>query len=321
MILNGDALTMLRTLPDCSVQMACTSPPYYGLRSYCDAGSAEKTHEIGLESSPQEYITKMVSVFAEVRRVLRDNGSLWLNIGDSYNAAGRTGHGTREGCKQGTNRASDTGADNCRPSVANLKEKDLIGIPWMLAFALRADGWYLRSDIIWHKPNPMPESVTDRPTKSHEYLFLLTKSARYYYDNEAIKEPLTESSMERYKSGWNGDKKRGWPGEAQNNFDKYMGSEKAMAATNRNKRSVWTINTHSYREAHFATFPEALVEPCIKAGSKIDDVILDPFAGSGTTLAVAKRLGRKFIGIELNPKYITLIERRLSQVVYQGSLL
>jgi DNA modification methylase len=304
--------------------------------------------QLGLESTPEEYVAKMVEVFREVRRVLRDDGTVWLNLGDSYNAAGRVGHGTSIGYKQRTNRASALGADHTRPSAGALKEKDLVGIPWRVAFALQADGWYLRSDIIWAKPNPMPEPVRDRPTKAHEYVFLLTKSARYFYDADAVKEPA------------------GHP-----------------TAAARNRRTVWTIAPQPFRGAHFATFPEKLVEPCILAGASergccpecgapwkriterdkpphvdpseidrfgtgeagvhrkvggqyqkwLDDhptqtvgwrptcdhdaepvgsVVLDPFAGSGTTGVVALRHGRRFIGIELNPEYAAIAEARIA---------
>ncbi len=286
-------------------QMCVTSPPYFGLRDYGHDG------QLGLEQTPDEYITTMVEVFRCVRDVLADDGTLWLNIGDSYNAAGRTGHGAHVGFKQGSNRASAEGADNCRPSVEGLKPKDLIGIPWMLAFALRADGWYLRQDIIWHKPNPMPESVRDRCTKAHEYIFLMSKSAKYFIDPKGMKEPV-QSSKGNGKSFRGGGSYTG--GNAFDNAAlkerETHGNEPNESGT-RNRRSVWTVATRPYKGAHFATYPPALVEPCILAGSRPGDIVLDPFMGSGTTAAVAVQHGRQYLGCELNPEYKALQDERL----------
>jgi len=293
--------------------------------------------QLGLERTPEEYVAALVAVFREVWRVLKDDGTLWLNLGDSYNAAGREGHGTRIGFKQGTNRASANGEDWNRPSAVGLKPKDLVGIPWRVAFALQADGWYLRSDIIWSKRNPMPESVTDRPTKSHEYLFLLAKSARYYYDAEAIKEPASEATHARVSQNLaaqvgsfraNGGNKTNGPMKAV-----IAGSTRKMAeagsgiANNRsyvaalalkvgrvNKRSVWTVGTQPYPEAHFATFPEALVEPCVLAGCPLGGRVFDPFAGSGTVGQVCHRLGRQFVGLELSLAYCRLAYTRTAQL-------
>ena len=252
----GDCRKILRGLPANSVHCCVTSPPYFGLRDYgCE-------DQIGLESTPAEFVAQMVAVFREVRRVLRDDGICWLNLGDSYNAAGRSGHGTREGVKQGTNRASKNGQDNCRPSVDWLKPKDLIGIPWRVAFALQEDGWYLRQEIIWHKPNPMPESVTDRCTKSHEQIFLLAKSVRYYFDAVAIAE----------KAVYPGDN-RAQRSDTRKEVDPMCvdgGSRSRTGNPNgedRNRRSVWTVSTKPYGGAHFAVFPPDLIEPCILAGT------------------------------------------------------
>ena len=320
-------------------QMCVTSPPYFGLRNYNHEG------QLGLEQTPEQYIAAMVEVFRCVWDVLADDGTLWLNIGDSYNAAGRTGHGTRVGFKQGTNRASAEGADNCRPSVDGLKPKDLIGIPWMLAFALRADGWFLRQDIIWHKPNPMPESVRDRCTKAHEYVFLLSKSDRYYFDHEAIKEPVaastvarlsqpnlanqagsdrvpgkTNGNMKAVRSKANSFKREGSkreqaiPGQAVGTHRPDR-AESEYDLDTRNRRSVWTVATRPYKGAHFATFPPALIEPCILAGSRVNDIVLDPFMGSGTTAAVALQHGRQYLGCELNPAYQPLQDARISDAV------
>jgi len=302
MIIYGDCREKLKELGPESVQMCVTSPPYWGLRDY---GHSD---QLGLEETPEEYTANMVEVFRQVKRVLRDDGTLWLNLGDSYSSGGRT---------TTTNQTlrGDTDYGVTRPKPANgIKPKDLVGIPWRVAFALQADGWYLRQDIIWHKPNPMPESVTDRCTKSHEYIFLMSKSEKYFYDADAISEPIQDSTVERYKTGWDGDRKRGWPGGAQNNFHKYIGSEKAQSVTHRNKRSVWTITTKSYSEAHFAVFPQELIEPCILAGSKTGDVVLDPFFGSGTTGEVAERFGRNYVGIELNEDYKSLQHKRCAQM-------
>jgi len=442
-ILIGDALARLAQMPDCSVNCCVTSPPYWDLRDYGMSG------QLGLEPTPAEYIAQMVAVFREIRRVLQDDGTLWLNIGDSYAGSHKGGHvgfgsSTLDGsldreqaCRDagrtmrtGSRRRDDAEIPRSDVAVAGIKPKDMVGIPWMLAFALRADGWYLRQDIIWSKPNPMPESVTDRCTKAHEYLFLLTKSARYYYDQDAIKEDCSDGTHPRlpgngYKTpdGWDTSKGNGGhggfhkdgredgqtgytpkgrhlpnnkthkgttaylegderqrtkaglvdyatrmrenyegsipgrkdgpgqdrrqaelihnsagsrksranpdakssPGEQINGMRKLAESgsgiknnESFVAAMaimpeKRNKRSVWEIATQPYAEAHFATYPEALVEPCILAGSKEGDTILDPFCGSGTTGAVALRYHRDFIGIELNPTYAELAERRISK--------
>ena len=299
-ILIGDALTRLRDLPNESVHCCVTSPPYWGLRDYGVEG------QIGLEPSQEAYVARIVAVFAEVRRVLRPDGTCWVNLGDSYNAAGRVGHGTRIGYKQGTSRASACGEDSPRPSAVGLKPKDLVGIPWRVAFALQADGWWLRSDIIWHKPNPMPESVTDRPTKAHEYVFLLTKSERYAYDADAIAEigtgrnpgNVSHKGTTAYESGDDHHRTKG-------------GLLNIGAREFRNARSVWTIATQPFRGSHFATMPPALAERCIKAGCPAGGTVLDPFGGAGTTGLVADRLQRNAVLIELSPVYAEMARARI----------
>lgn len=293
-IIQGNCLDVLQTLSDCSVDCCVTSPPYYGLRDYGVDG------QIGLEESPDEYIQKLVEVFREVKRVLKDDGTLWLNIGDSYagncsrTSTGRAGLGKeREGIF----------------ARGGGKPKDLIGIPWMLAFALRADGWYLRQDIIWAKPNPMPESVKDRCTKSHEYLFLLSKNQKYYFDSEAIAEEAV-SNIGETKIRFGGSK---YGDNEDIKYSIYSGNEWKPTET-RNKRDVWMIPVQPTKEAHFATYPEKLVEPCILAGSRSGGVVLDPFFGSGTTGRVAMKHGRGYIGIELNPEYIEIEKKRLNNV-------
>jgi DNA modification methylase len=279
-------------------QTCVTSPPYFGLRDYGHEG------QIGLEQTPEEYIAAMVEVFRCVRDVLADDGTLWLNIGDSY-AANRAYQvpSTKGGAKHSNSQAVggkvSTVPDGCKP-------KDLIGIPWMLAFALRADGYYLRQDIIWHKPNPMPESVRDRCTKAHEYIFLLSKSERYFFDHEAIKEPAKVSS-EGIRFGGNKYGDSNDPKHATKSGNVSKEYDKA------NKRSVWQVATRPYKGAHFATFPPALIEPCILAGSRPGDVVLDPFMGSGTTAAVALQHGRKYLGCELNPEYKALQDERIDE--------
>ncbi len=305
MILQGDCIEVMRTLEAESVHCCVTSPPYWGLRDYgCDG-------QIGIERTPEEYTEKMVEVFREVRRLLRDDGTLWLNLGDSYSMSTRGAGGNR---KQHTNAGSVIG-DRGWQIPNGLKPKDLVGIPWRVAFALQADGWYLRSDIIWSKPNPIPESVTDRPTKAHEYIFLLAKSERYYYDADAVREPHKPISLERYKYGHNAPPDPTGKVSAASVTGAFqcerMGDH--VNPNGRNRRSVWEVTTQSYPGAHFATFPEALVMPCILAGCPMGGTVLDPFAGSGTTGAVAQRLGRKFIGIELNPAYARMAEERAAQ--------
>jgi len=303
-ILQGDVRETLRALPEQTVQTCVTSPPYFGLRDYGVDG------QIGLEPTPAEYVEQMVAVFREVRRVLRDDGTLWLNLGDSY-AANRTYQvpSTKGGPKH-----SDSQSAGGKGSVVpdGLKPKDLIGIPWRVAFALQADGWYLRQDIIWHKPNPMPESVRDRCTKAHEYVFLLSKSERYFWDAEAMQEPVQSDKG-------NGKSFRGGGSYTGNNaFNNHQTKQRETSgnAPNesglRNRRSVWTVATRPYKGAHFATFPPALIEPCILAGAPFDGLVLDPFTGSGTTAAVALQHGRRFIGCELNPDYIKLAEARIA---------
>jgi DNA modification methylase len=290
------------------VQTCVTSPPYWGLRDYGVAG------QLGLEPTIAEYVESMVGVFRLVRDLLADDGTLWLNLGDSY-ASSRDSSVSPDSLRAGDETAITAAAMNRNPSAlaaAGLKHKDLCGIPWRVAFALQADGWYLRSDIIWAKPNPMPESVTDRPTKAHEYLFLLAKQERYYYDAAAIAEAANwpEGSWSRSKCYDNDStgKLRSFYGDGR----KWTGGEL------RNRRSVWTIATEAFPDAHFATFPTALVEPCILAGSRVGDVVFDPFMGSGTVAQVAQDLGRHWLGCELSPEYARMIEKRTRQ---QGMLL
>ena len=384
-ILVGDVREKLRELPDQSVQTCVTSPPYWGLRDYgtasweggdedCDHiyrrmtqelkdinGSGPRLHDgarageiygsycgkcgatridsqIGLEPTPEAFVEALVSVFDEVWRVLKNDGTIWVNLGDSYLAQQGKGF-------NGQKRLDHANRNVKVPRPAGIKPKDLAGIPWSVAFALRARGWYLRSDIIWAKPNPMPESVTDRPTKAHEYLFLLSKSREYYYDQDAIAEPASVAMLQQMEEGYHGLGLKDYDGVGVQNPSSVKGRiiagkrrrmrfsnktssarslgrpsigneskpphEQPFRGPDRNKRSVWTITTQPYPEAHFATFPEALVEPCILAGSRVGDLVLDPFCGSGTTGAVAIRLGRSFVGVELNPAYVALAEKRI----------
>ncbi len=345
-IIIGDNRRALKELPDASVQTVVTSPPYWGLRDYgtanwvggnescdhetprsrgldikendkqgtskgsrpnlqweCACGALRIDEQIGLEKTPDEFIEQLCLVFDEVWRVLKDDGTIWVNLGDSY--AGNNSRASNNG---------RAGFGNEREGVFlktgdGLKHKDLVGIPWRFAFAMQARGWYLRSDIIWHKPNPMPESVTDRPTKSHEYIFLMTKSPRYYYDHEAIKEDAIWAEEKRAGKGrlhYDG-KRQGEKGTGQENF--------VSIVDKKNKRSVWQVNVKGYKEAHFATYPTELIEPCILAGSKENDIVLDPFSGSGTTGEVALKHGRNYIGLELNPDYAAISEKRITDAV------
>lgn len=347
-ILNGDALEQLKTLPDNSINCCITSPPYYGLRDYgtgewvggdpnCKHGktwrrqtfhqdyknSKEDIHEdimykkvcpicgavrvdkqIGIEETPEEYIKNLVNVFHEVKRVLTDDGTLWVNIGDSYNS-GPTGSVHSD--KQKTNEGS-LAMTYTKNLVKTCKPKDLIGIPWMLAFALREDGWYLRQDIIWAKPNPMPESVTDRCTKSHEYIFLFSKSPKYYFNSDAIREPaVTNSKHNKHIPDYTNSKCESFDYETDDVMKNFNGT--------RNKRDVWSIPVAVNPEAHFAVFPKSLIEPCILAGCPEGGVVLDPFFGSGTTGVVAVSLGRDYAGVELNPKYVDIAQRRINEEI------
>ena len=279
-IYQGNVFDKLQEIDIESVQCVVTSPPYWGLRNY------QMDDQIGLEDTPEAFIDNMVKVFSEIKRVLKNDGTVWLNLGDSYNSQ---------------------------------KPKNLVGIPWRVALALQADGWYLRQDIIWHKPNPMPESVQDRCTKSHEYIFLLSKSANYFYDADAIREPIVSGPSDIKKMNekldrYNAKHLNGSYPLHSANKNTNIGRKRAVGSIEgRNKRSVWTITTKPYKEAHFAVFPPKLPELCIKAGSSEGDMVLDPFFGSGTTGWVAQRLGRKWIGIELNPEYIKIAEKRFNQ--------
>jgi len=306
-LINGDVRQVLSELEPESVQCVVTSPPYWGLRDYGSDG------QLGLEETPEGYIDNMVEVFREVKRVLRKDGTVWLNIGDNYFGGGR-------GEDRKYKEAYDS-VENSKPDwkkIKGLKPKDLVGIPWRLALALQADGWWLRNDIIWSKPNPMPEPVKDRLTKSHEYIFLLTKSKTYYYDHESIKEPYSESSIQRinqatFDTQQGGSKDYGKVSVHSKNTNSIRGTLekfKENLGTGRNRRTVWEIVTRSYPEAHFATFPEEIPELCIKAGTKAGDLVLDPFVGSGTTCAVASRLGRESIGIDLSEEYLKLARKR-----------
>lgn len=324
---QGDALEQLRQMESESINCCVTSPPYWALRDYGAEG------QLGVEPTPEEYVAKMVEVFREVKRVLRKDGTLWLNMGDCYASKppGCDGvsyssglHGAQGDTKYRETLAKSVGTKR-NTVVGNLKPKDLVGIPWRLAFALQADGWYLRSDIIWSKPNPMPESVTDRPTKAHEYIFLLSKSARYYYDAEAIKEESVYTGTnngvgfgfgtdkEQRQRPRITDKQRGHGRRHAGFNDRWDNMTKEeQCSMGRNKRTVWTVATQPFSEAHFATFPEKLIEPCILAGCPEGGWVLDPFAGSGTTLFVANKLWRNAVGIELKPDYCKLIERRMA---------
>jgi DNA modification methylase len=306
----GDALAVLKAMESESFHACITSPPYYGLRDYGVEG------QIGLEPTPEEYIEKLVDVFREVHRVLRDDGTLWLNIGDSYagSGKGRNADGShQEGGKQGTNRGTVEGSLHKTKLGSDTKEKDMLGVPWMLAFALRADGWYLRSEIIWNKSSTIPESVKDRPTKAHEQIFLLSKSAKYFYDWDAISEPaanvgkivqLSEKSFSKYQANGAGIRPSG-----NALLDTYT------VPARRNKRSVWTIAPKRCKEAHFAVFPPELPETCLLAGSPHGGVVLDPFSGVGTTGLMALKHGRVFVGIELNPEYAQIAHSRLESFV------
>ena len=300
LILFGDCKETLKQFPRGSAQMCVTSPPYYGLRDY-----GGETDQIGQEDTPEQFVDNLVSVFREVRDVLKDDGTLWVNIGDSYYNY-RPGTGGLP--KQTVSKTSQDLPTQCNwraNKLAGLKEKDLIGIPWMLAFALRADGWYLRQDIIWHKPNPMPESVKDRCTKSHEYIFLLSKQRKYYYDNEAIKEPVKQDWGKR-------DRTTGKYHNPGTGLQPHSGLTKSYER--KNKRDVWSVTNKPYKGAHFACFPPDLIEPCILAGSKKGDIILDPFMGSGTTASVALTHDRHYYGCELHEDYGSLIQKRIRSV-------
>lgn len=302
-IINGNSLEELDKLKENSINCCVTSPPYFGLRDYGVNG------QMGLEESPEQYVEKMVYLFSKVKKLLREDGTLWLNLGDSY-------YNYRPGKGQALAKQSVSNTKQDLPEVCarrgnklkGLKEKDLIGIPWRVAFALQEDGWYLRQDIIWHKPNPMPESVKDRCTKAHEYIFLFSKSPKYYFDYEAIKEAAVTKPVKRNKNkeGYQADYLKG---------DRFSEGERVYGADGkRNKRSVWTVATKPFKEAHFATFPPELIKPCILAGCPKGGIILDPFFGSGTTGLVAKQNEMNFVGIELNKDYIEIAKRRLEGI-------
>lgn len=306
-IFCGDALDVLRTLPDNFVHCCITSPPYYALRDYGMDG------QIGREERPVQYVARLTEVFSEVRRVLRPNGTLWLNIADTYCGTGSKGDHLDPKNPSGRNGQCVSLAQR----VENVKAKDMIGIPWMLAFALRDYGWYLRSDIIWQKANPMPESCKDRPSRCYEHVFLLTKSRSYYYDAAAIAEPVAESTPMRMRRKFGKNKySAGIPGQAHQHLNDYRpnGYAEEDIPLLRNKRDVWQINSVPYKGAHFAAYPPKLVETCLLAGCPQDGIVLDPFLGSGTTAAVAKQMGRHYIGIELNPDYCELAKQRIGGV-------
>ena len=310
-ILPGDCIESLKQLPDAFVNTCVTSPPYYGLRDYGEDG------QIGQEETPQQYIDKMVEVFAQIRRVLRDDGTLWLNLGDSYAGSGKGAYADgvvrlgESSNKQTTNTGTTNGTFK-KTNVQGLKPKNLMGIPWRVAMAMQDDGWYLRQDIIWAKPNPMPESVTDRCTKSHEYIFLMTKNPDYYFDYEAIRERSVAKLDKKFLSPIGGKKDPKKPGSYSGNAPENDGF--------RNKRSVWNVNVtaKNYEGAHFAVYPEELIVPCVLAGAPEDGIVIDPFFGAGTTGVVALKHGRKYIGCELNPEYIEVAQNRLAPIHRQS---
>ncbi len=311
-IIEGDCREVLKGIEPESVQTCITSPPYFGLRDY---GHGD---QIGLEGTPQGFVDELVKVFEEVKRTLKDSGTLWLNLGDSYvsKATGSLGNSTGE--KWGFKKDhKHQGAATDRPDKTGfgLAEKNLIGIPWRVAFALQENGWFLRQDIIWHKPNPMPESVTDRCTKAHEYIFLLSKSQKYFYNADAIKERQSTVSIARAKRGVSDNNKwtDGAGGQTPHSMSQGRSNDKSREVSEmRNKRSVWTVTTKPFKDAHFATFPAKLIEPCVLAGSRRGDTVLDPFSGAGTTGLVAVENNRNYLGIELNPEYKDIADRRIS---------
>lgn len=317
---RGDCRELMRAMiaDGVKVQTIVTSPPYWGLRSYLSDGHPDKHREIGSEPTLREFIDTLVEVFDLAREMLADDGTLWLNMGDAYASSGGQTPMRGETFAGRARAKENICLSNRKAGIDGLKVKDLMGQPWRLAFALQDAGWYLRRDIIWHKPNPMPESVRDRCTKAHEYLFLLSKSERYYYDQDAIREPLAEKTFTTFgtKHRAQGNDSLGavksdnWGRTVKERQPKLTADGEIAGA---NKRSVWTIATKPYKGAHFATFPEELVEPCVLAGSRSGDVVFDPFFGSGTTGQVAQRLGRRFIGCELNPDYEPLQRDRLRQ--------
>ena len=310
-IICADAAAGLKTLPQESVQMCVTSPPYYGLRDYGTDG------QIGVEQTPREYIDRLIEVFVEVYRVLKPDGTFWLNISDSYAGSGKgpmsiqvAGNGKNKNLYDMKSRIYEV-----PKRWENIKPKDMIGIPWMLAFALRDFGYYLRSDIIWHKTNCLPESVKDRPSKSYEHIFLFAKSPKYYFDYKAIQEPIKEVTAARYTRGRSGKAKYSGT-QASQGIDRKTDAVTEETRQYRRKRDVWEVSTNTYRmDEHFAMFPERLIEPCILAGSKEGGVVLDPFFGSGTTGAVAKRLRREYIGIDLNARYLEKAKERIAKVI------
>ena len=305
-LMYGDAVEKLKELPDKSINTCVTSPPYYGLRDY---GISD---QIGLEETPDEYVDKLVEVFREVKRVLRDDGILWVNIGDSYAGSGKGRKANGEVASLANSPITSTAQGQTRGNLkktVGAKPKDLIGIPWMLAFALRADGWYLRQDIIWAKNNPMPESVKDRCTRSHEYIFMLTKNKKYYFDYEAMQEPVANPNRKNYTCGSG----KSSVNTARNDNDIGVRSKNQHYKT-RNKRDVWQVSVcSSVKEAHFAVFPGGLIEPCILSSCPENGWVLDPFSGSGTSGIVATNNNRNYIGIDLNPEYIEITKRRVEK--------
>ena len=297
----GNCLDVLKTMGDESVHCCVTSPPYWALRNY------DHPDQLGQESTPEEYVNNLVEIFAEVRRVLRADGTLWLNLGDSYVGTGSKG---KHKDPKSNSRNGQTTANNNK--VQGLKPKDMVGIPWRVAFALQEDGWYLRSDIIWHKNNCMPSSVKDRPTSSHEHIFLLAKSQKYYYDKDAILEPLTHPELcDKGPSGFGGLKHTAMADKTTNTT--YSGNKyDARKLKGKNKRDVWTVGTSGYKGSHVAVYPPKLIEPCILAGCPNGGIVLDPFSGAGTTGVVSLQNGKEYIGIELNPEYVKISEDRIN---------
>jgi len=305
-IYQGDCLETLRKIPDTSINTCITSPPYWGLRDYGES------NQLGLEDTPEEFVENLVKVFREVKRVLRDDGTVWLNLGDTYSShkdckstAQSLAKGTQAEVAHVIDKGKSVSRNTKKLKQAGLKNKDLIGIPWRVALALQADGWYLRQDIIWHKPNPMPESVRDRCTKAHEYIFLLSKSPKYYFDNDSIKEDAKTAPVLRDKmgEGYQADYTKG---------KRFSDGERVWGSTKKNKRSVWTVTTKPFKGAHFATFPKDLIEPCVLAGCPEGGTVLDPFGGSGTTAIVANKHNRNAVMCELNKEYIDIAIKRIN---------